>query len=87
MSEENVEIALQQIDAFNRRDADAAVAFASPNVEWEDSMFWTEHARTYCGREELRDWVNRILEPWRASTSGPTRSPKRGTAESWASCG
>ena len=27
-------------------------------------MFWTEHARTYCGRAELRDWINRVLEPW-----------------------
>lgn len=52
------------IEAFNRRDADAAVAFASPDVEWEASMFWIEHAQTYRGRAELRGWMNRVLEPW-----------------------
>ena len=64
MSEENAEIALRQIDAFNRRDAKGVVAFASPEVEWEDSMFWTEHVRIYRGRVELREWVERVLEPW-----------------------
>jgi len=64
MSEENAEIALRQIDAFNRRDAEGVVAFASPEVEWEDSMFWTEHVRIYRGRVELREWVERVLEPW-----------------------
>jgi ketosteroid isomerase-like protein len=60
----NLEIALQQVDAFNRRDVEGVVAYASPKVEWEDSMFWTEHVRTYRGRAELRDWVEKVLEPW-----------------------
>ena len=64
MSQENADIALRQIEAFNRRDADAAVTFASPNVEWEDSMFWSEPARTYRGRAELREWIKRVLDPW-----------------------
>jgi ketosteroid isomerase-like protein len=64
MSEENVEIVLQQMDAFNRRDPDAFVALLSPDVEWEDPTFWSEGARTYHGRAEVREWLNRILEPW-----------------------
>src|SRR5688572_14478089 len=64
MSQENVQIALQQIDAFNRRDVEGVVAFASPEVEWEDSMFWTEPVRIYRGRADLREWVEKILEPW-----------------------
>ena len=64
MSKENVEIALQQIDAFNRRDLDGIVAFVSPEVEWEDSMFWTETSRTYRGRAEVREWAKKVLEPW-----------------------
>src|SRR5262245_17995955 len=64
MSEENVEIVLQQLDAFNRRDADAFVAVLSTDVEWEDPTFWSEGARTYQGRAEVREWLNRILEPW-----------------------
>jgi len=63
MSRENVEIAQQQIEAINRRDADAFVALVSPDVEWEDSVFWSEPARVY-RRAELREWFNKILEPW-----------------------
>jgi ketosteroid isomerase-like protein len=64
MSQENAQIALQQIDAFNRRDVEGVVAFASPEVEWEDSMFWTEPVRIYRGRADLREWVEKVLEPW-----------------------
>ena len=64
MSEENVEVILEAVEAFNRRDADAFVALASPDVEWEDAIFWTETARTYRGRVELREWFRRVLEGW-----------------------
>jgi ketosteroid isomerase-like protein len=65
MSEENVEVALQGIEAFNRRDVDAFVALVSPDVEWEDAVFWSEHARIYTGEAELREWFNQVvLEPW-----------------------
>jgi ketosteroid isomerase-like protein len=64
MPQQNVEAVLQQIDAFNRRDVEGFVAFLSPEVEWEDSMFWTEHVRIYRGRVELREWVEKVLEPW-----------------------
>jgi ketosteroid isomerase-like protein len=64
MSQENVEIALQQTEALNRRDVDAFVALVSPDVEWEDSVFWSEPARIYRGRAEVREWLNRVLEPW-----------------------
>jgi hypothetical protein len=50
MSEENVEIALQQVEAVNRQDADAFVATVSLDVEWEDAVFWSEVSRTYRGR-------------------------------------
>jgi ketosteroid isomerase-like protein len=65
MSQENVEVVLQGIEAFNRRDVDAFVATASPDIEWEDSVFWTEPARTYRGETELREWFNQVVvEPW-----------------------
>jgi ketosteroid isomerase-like protein len=65
MSQENVELVLQGIEAFNRRDVDALVALASPDVEWEDSEFWSEHARIYRGKAEFREWFNQVvLEPW-----------------------
>ena len=64
MSKENSEIVLQLIEAVNRRDVDAFVALVSPDVEWEDSSFWSEPARIYSGRGELREWFNQIVEPW-----------------------
>ena len=64
MSRENVENVLQAVEAFNRQDADAFVALASPEVEWEDAMFWTGVARTYRGRDELTEWFNEVAEAW-----------------------
>jgi ketosteroid isomerase-like protein len=60
MSQENVEAIRQSVEAINRRDADAFVALASPDIEWEDSIFWSEGVRTYRGRAELRGWFNQI---------------------------
>jgi ketosteroid isomerase-like protein len=60
----NTDIVRQQIDAANRRDLDAFVALVSPDVEWEDSMFWSEPTQVYRGRAELRGWLERVIEPW-----------------------
>ena len=64
MSQENVEIVLEQVEAFNRGDVEAFVATVSPDVEWEDSMFFSEVPRVYRGRDEVREWFHRVLEPW-----------------------
>jgi ketosteroid isomerase-like protein len=65
MSEENVELIYEAFDAFNRQDVDAFVATASPDIKWEDSVFWSEHARIYTGKAELREWFNQVVvEPW-----------------------
>jgi ketosteroid isomerase-like protein len=65
MSRENVEIILRGVDAANRRDVEAFVADVSPDVEWEDSIFFTEGSRTYRGIAELREWFNQVvIEPW-----------------------
>lgn len=42
MSQDNVEIVRQVVEAINRRDADAFVATVNPDVEWEDALFFTE---------------------------------------------
>jgi ketosteroid isomerase-like protein len=65
MSQENVEIVFQGRDAMNRQDADAFVALASPDIEWEDAAFWSESTRMYRGKAELREWFARVVvEPW-----------------------
>ncbi len=64
MPEKNVEVAQQHIEAYNRGDIDAFVALVSPDVDWEDSVFWSEPARVYRGRAEVRGWFNKVMEPW-----------------------
>ena len=75
MSQENVEVILQEVEAITRQDAEAFVATVSPDVEWEDAMFWSEPRRIYRGRQELQEWfVRAIVEPGKASTWRLTRS-------------
>jgi ketosteroid isomerase-like protein len=64
MSDEHVEVVRRIVDATNHRDADAFVAALSPDVEWEDTLFWTEGSRTYRGVAEVREWLNQVWEPW-----------------------
>lgn len=64
MSQEAEEIARRVVDATNRQDPEAFVATLSPNVEWEDNLFWTEGRTTYRGTAEVRDWLNQVWEPW-----------------------
>jgi ketosteroid isomerase-like protein len=64
MSGENIEVVLQGVRAFNRRDANAFVAIMSKEVEWEDQMFFSEPARIYRSRTEVREWFNQVVEPW-----------------------
>jgi ketosteroid isomerase-like protein len=61
---ENAEIIRRVVDATNRRDADAFVADLSPDVEWEDTLFWTQRVQTYRGRAGVRAWLDEIQEPW-----------------------
>jgi ketosteroid isomerase-like protein len=65
MSQENVELIKRNADASTRQDVDAFLATISPDVEWEDAMFWSEPMRVYRGRQEVREWFERALvEPW-----------------------
>jgi ketosteroid isomerase-like protein len=61
----NLEFIRQGAEAWGRQDAEAFIATVSPDVEWEDAMFWTEPIRTYRGRTELREWFEQaIVRPW-----------------------
>jgi ketosteroid isomerase-like protein len=65
MSAENVDLITRHADAATRQDVDAFLATVSPDVEWEDAMFWSEPMRVYRGREEVREWFERaVVEPW-----------------------
>lgn len=49
------------IDAFNRRDADALIALADPEIEFSPtSLVGTR--RTYRGHDDMRRWVTELRE-------------------------
>jgi ketosteroid isomerase-like protein len=64
MSQENVQSFRQAVEAFKRRHEDAFVALATPDVAWEDAVFWSEGSRTWRGRDALREWFAEVTELW-----------------------
>jgi ketosteroid isomerase-like protein len=67
MSQENVEMFRKAIDAFNRRDRAAFLAFCDPDYENVPPRDWPESAPTR-GREAVWDFFVRIQEPWDEGT-------------------
>jgi ketosteroid isomerase-like protein len=63
MSEENVEIVREAMDAFNRRDRAAFLAFCDPDYENVPPRDWPESAPTR-GREAVWDFFVQAQEPW-----------------------
>ena len=64
MSEANVEIARENIDAFNQRDTDAFLASLHPDVEWEDTGGFPGVQGVYRGRAGVRRWLEAFSEAW-----------------------
>ncbi len=62
MSQENVELTLRALDAWNRRDVDAFVALLSHDVVWEENPELPGLREVYRGRAEVREWIEEILE-------------------------
>ena len=60
MSQENVELYRQGIDAFNRRDLDAFLALADPDVVGV-SRILTLEGRTLRGHDGARQWWDDLL--------------------------
>ena len=56
MSRENVELAYKANDAFNRRDLDAFLALADPDIEWFPVIVELEGGRPYRGHDGVRRW-------------------------------
>jgi ketosteroid isomerase-like protein len=66
MSQENVEIVREGVDAVNRRDPDAFIACVHPDVVWEVSDEVTvDLGGVYRGRAGVREWFEKsFLEVW-----------------------
>ena len=62
MSEGNIALARKVIDALNRRDFDAWLAFVSPNVVWEALEGLVGMSDVYHGRAEVREWIERMSQ-------------------------
>ena len=71
MSQENLRIIHEHIAAFNRGDVEALIATVSFDVEWEDAMFGSEVPQVYWGRDAVRAWFQRVLEPWESIHGEP----------------
>ncbi len=76
MSHENVEVVRQAVEAFNREDAHAFVALASPDVEWEDAIFWSGVPGPIGGEKSSGSGSTRSWNPGKASMSKSRRSLK-----------
>ena len=58
----DVELARKAIDALNRGDLDAWLAFLSPDVVWEALPGVPGLGELYRGRAEVREWIEQLLE-------------------------
>ncbi len=61
MSQENVELAHRATDAFNRRDLDAFLALADPEVEIYSRLVELEGGGPYLGHDGVRSWAENLL--------------------------
>jgi hypothetical protein len=56
MSQENVELYHQAVDAFNRRDLIAYLATQDPEVEFTPYEVWVQGGEPYQGHAGVRSW-------------------------------
>jgi ketosteroid isomerase-like protein len=68
MSDGNLQVGRELIDAVNRRDLDAFLALVRPDVEWDDSEGWPGIRGLYRGPDGVRDWWERFMEVWESVT-------------------
>ena len=64
MSEANVEIAKRANDALNRRDVDALMEFATPDIEFNSAMSGTVAGGSLRGREGIEALFADIRDTW-----------------------
>lgn len=64
--DENVATVLRGYDAWNRRDFDAAIEIADPDIEWTmvGATRFPGTQGTYHGYEGVREFWREFIEPW-----------------------
>jgi ketosteroid isomerase-like protein len=78
MSQENVEKVEAAYDAWNKGDFDTAFEFADPGLEWVMSGAFPGLKPIYRGKEEIREWWDRLREPFDRFLIWPERIVERG---------
>ena len=63
MSQENIELVRQFIDAFNGRELETFAAMTTPDFEWTTSMMAVE-GEVFWGREGIDTYFERMREVW-----------------------
>jgi uncharacterized protein len=64
MSQENVELARQIMDALSRRDLSRLIAVSDPEVEWYSLFALGEHGGAYRGHDGTRQYMSDLGEAW-----------------------
>jgi ketosteroid isomerase-like protein len=65
LSEQNVKLHRQVVDAFNARDVEALIALTDPDVEYHPALRTAVAGPTaYRGHEGLRSWFDDFDEVW-----------------------
>jgi uncharacterized protein len=64
MSQENVEIVRQAIDAYNREAFEEAIAWMDPEIEWDMSRVEVPDPEVYRGFDGLQTFHNVWKESW-----------------------
>ena len=72
MSQENVEVATQAIEAFNGSNVDAFGALTTPDFEWSPSMVAVE-GETFRGREGIERYFRSLNHAWEQFHIHPNR--------------
>ena len=63
MREQNIEFHRRALEAFNKRDMEAWIAFCDPQIEFQ-SVHAAVGGATYHGHEGLRRYVEDIVDVW-----------------------
>jgi ketosteroid isomerase-like protein len=64
MSQENVELVLKGVEAWNRRDAALWLSYAAPEVEWMPAGPAAVERAVYRGHEEVASGLEGVWETW-----------------------
>ncbi len=64
MSQENVEIVRKAIDAWNQRDADQALSYLAPEIEWLPAGPAAVERAVYRGYDEIARGYAAVWETW-----------------------